>query len=140
MHYSSASSREGLEHWRRVQVLLGEIGRRQHGYVRVTGIAYGTGRNKRVKITCSQDVFNTDTNVAVTVPDKLDGPSAPPTAVPEQLATEAPYYELVQTLGQSDTDNKLLTHPEIGYVIGAAGSPYVRNQRANLYRQRRRIL
>lgn len=92
--------------------------------MRVTGIAYGTGRNKRVKITCSQDVFSTDTNVVVSVPDGgWTDPSQPPTAVPEQLATEAPYYELVQILGQADTDNKLLTHPEIGYVIAAAGRP-----------------
>ncbi|QJD54406.1 virion protein [Sphingomonas phage Eidolon] len=92
--------------------------------MRVTGIAYGTGRNKRVKITCSQDVFNTDTNVVVLVPNSdWTDPSQPPTAVPEQLATEAPYYELVQILGQADTDNKLLTHPEIGYVVAAAGRP-----------------
>lgn len=92
--------------------------------MRVTGIAYGTGRNKRVKITCSQDVFNTDTNLAVTVPDgSWTDPSAPPSAVDKQIATEAPYWELVQALGQADTDNKLLTHPEIGYVIGAGSRP-----------------
>lgn len=92
--------------------------------MRVTDIAYGTGRNNRVKITCSEDIFDTDaTNVIVVVPDTdWTDPSVPPSAVPEQLATEAPYYELVQALGQSDTDNKLLTHPEIGYVIAAAGT------------------
>jgi len=92
--------------------------------MRVTGISYGTGRNKRVKINCTEDVFDTDTNVVVVVPgsDWTD-PSAPPSAVAEQIATEAPYWELVQALGQADTDNKLLTHPEIGYVIGAGSRP-----------------
>lgn len=92
--------------------------------MRVNGIAYGTGRNNRVKISCTQDVFDTDTSVSIVVPPPTwEDPSSPPSAVPEEIAEEAPYYELVQTLGQSDTDNKLLTHPEIGYVIAAAARP-----------------
>jgi hypothetical protein len=90
--------------------------------MRVNGISYGTGRNNRVKINCTQDVFDTNTTVVISVPDGdwLD-PSSPPSPVLAQLAVEAPYWELVQGLGQSDTDNKLLTHPEIGYVIAAGG-------------------
>ncbi|QJD54461.1 tail protein [Sphingomonas phage Lucius] len=92
--------------------------------MRVNGISYGTGRNNRVKISCTQDVFDTDTTVAVVVPEPgWTDPSAPPSASENELATEAPYYELVQALGQSDIDNKLLTHPEIGYVIAAASRP-----------------
>lgn len=92
--------------------------------MRVTGIAYGTGRNNRVKISCTQDVFDTDTNVSIVVPPPAwEDPSAPPTNVPERFSAEAPYYELVQALGQSDIDNKLLTHPEIGYVVAAGARP-----------------
>lgn len=88
--------------------------------MRVTGISYGTGRNNRVKINCTQDVFDTDVNVVIVTPGGgWTDPSAPPSAITDQLAVEAPYYELIQGLGQADTDNKLLTHPEIGYVIGA---------------------
>jgi hypothetical protein len=92
--------------------------------MRVTGISYGTGRNNRVKINCTEDVFDTDTNVVIVVsnPEWVD-PSAPPSIAPNQMATEAPYFELVQALGQADIDNKLLTHPEIGYVIAAASRP-----------------
>lgn len=90
--------------------------------MRVTGIAYGTGKNNQVKITCTQDVYDTDTAVVINVPDNSwQNPSAPPSASEDEIATEAPYYELVQALGEADTDNKLLTHPEIGYVIGVAG-------------------
>lgn len=92
--------------------------------MRVNGISYGTGRNNRVKIQCTQDVFATDTQVHIVVanPGWTD-PSAPPSPVDDQLAIEAPYYELVQFLGQADADNKLLTHPEIGYVIAAGSQP-----------------
>lgn len=101
--------------------------------MRVTGIAYGTGRNNRVKISCTQDVFDTDTNVVIVVPNPgWEDPSAPPSAVVEQMVTEAPYFELVQALGQADIDNKLLTHPEIGYVIAAASRP-TSAINANLY-------
>lgn len=92
--------------------------------MRVTGISYGTGRNNRVKISCTQDVFDTDVNIVIVTPDPgWTDPSAAPSAVNDQLALEAPYYELVQALGQADIDGKLLTHPEIGYVIAAGSRP-----------------
>lgn len=90
--------------------------------MRVNGIAYGTGRNNRVKITCTQDVFDTDTAVAIVVPEGgWTDPSGAPSPVPYDMATEAPYYELVQALGQSTIDAKLAAVPEVGYVI-VAGS------------------
>lgn len=92
--------------------------------MRVTGISYGTGRNRKVKINCTEDVFETNTVSVITQGGNAwEDPNQPPSAVVEQLATEAPYYELVQALGQADVDNKLLTHPEIGYVIAAAARP-----------------
>ena len=92
--------------------------------MRINGIAYGTGRNNRVKINCTMDVFDTDTNVSIVVPDPgWTDPSAPPSAVPYQLAVEAPYYELVQFLGQSSVDSKLATTTEIGYLIAAGARP-----------------
>lgn len=92
--------------------------------MRVNGISYGTGRNNKVKISCTQDVFSTDTNVAVVVPDaEWSDPSAPPSAVPEQLADEAPYFELVQVMSQSTIDAKLAASHEIGFVIAAGSRP-----------------
>ncbi len=92
--------------------------------MRVTGISYGTGRNKKVKISCTEDVFDTTVSTVVTVGGGgWTDPVSPPSVVADQLATEAPYYELVQALGQADVDTKLSTHPEIGYVIAAASRP-----------------
>lgn len=90
--------------------------------MRVVGIAYGTGKNNQVRIYAKQDVYDTSTSLVITPPDNnnWEDPSAPPSPSEDQLAFEAPYYELVQALGQADTDNKLLTHPEIGYVMAAA--------------------
>lgn len=88
--------------------------------MRVTGIAYGTGRSNQVRINCTQDEYDTNTNIVVSVPgNEWTDPSLPPSAATYQFAAEAPYYEIVQVLGQADADNKLLTHPEIGYVLGA---------------------
>ena len=92
--------------------------------MRITGISYGTGRNNRVKIQCSQDVFDTDTTVVITVPPPIwEDPSGPPSSAPDQIAVEAPYWELVQVLGQSTIDAKLAATSEIGYVVAAASRP-----------------
>lgn len=89
--------------------------------MRVANIAYGTGRNNQVRIECTQDNYDTPTTTVITVPDNSwEDPSSPPEASDDQLATEAPYFELVQTLGQSDIDASLTSKPDIGYVIAAA--------------------
>lgn len=88
--------------------------------MRVTGIAFGDSKSSQVRITCTQDVYSTPT-VSVVTPGGSEwiDPSAPPSAATFQLAVEAPYYEIVQTLGQADADNKLASHPEIGYILAA---------------------
>ena len=92
--------------------------------MRVNGISYGTGRNNRVKIQCTQDVFDTDTALTIVVENnEWTNPSAPPEVPAHELATEAPYWELVQVLGQSTVDTKLQAAHEIGYVIAAASQP-----------------
>lgn len=88
--------------------------------MRVANISYGTGRNNQVRIECTQDSYDTNTTVVISVPNnEWENPSSPPGASDDQLAQEAPYFEIVQALGEADTDNKLLTHPEIGYIVGA---------------------
>lgn len=101
--------------------------------MRVTGISYGTGRNNRVKINCTQDVFDTDVNVVIVTPGGgWSDPSAPPSVMTEQLSLEAPYFELVQVMSQSTIDPKLTSAPEIGYVM-ASGSRPASAINANLY-------
>lgn len=93
--------------------------------MRITGISYGTGRNNRVKISCTQDVFDTDASVVVITPGTggWEDPAKAPTALTYEIAGEAPYYEILQVVGAANVDNQLLTHPEIGYVFAAAGRP-----------------
>lgn len=100
----------------------------QEMVMRVTGIAFGDGKTTQVRITCTQDVYSTPL-VSVVSPGggtEWVDPSAPPAASEHQLAFEAPYYELVQALGQSDIDASLASKSDIGYVMAAAsrnGSP-----------------
>lgn len=92
--------------------------------MRVTEIAFGDGKTNRIRISCSEDVFVTPlTQVIVDSETEWVNPSQPPSAVPAQMATEIPYLEIVQNLGQTQIDTTLGTNPEIGYVLAAAARP-----------------
>jgi hypothetical protein len=92
--------------------------------MRVTGIAFGDGKSNQVRITCTQDVYATP--VVSTVQPSGGGwvdPSRPPTAISATMATEAPYLELVQTIGEAQVNSSLAGKSDIGYVLGAAPRP-----------------
>lgn len=94
--------------------------------MRVTEIAYGTGRNNQVRVTCTQDIFGTPPALVIApAPPGWSNPSQPPTAIPtnRQIAFEAPYLELVQASGQGEVDSTLAGDPETGYVMAAAARP-----------------
>lgn len=93
--------------------------------MRVTGFALGDGKSNQVRINCVEDVFSTPLSAASIIAPPTTGwtdPSAPPTALPTglEMLVEAPYYELVQTYGQSAVDGELATDPDLGYVVGVA--------------------
>lgn len=91
--------------------------------MRVTGIGYGTGKSRRVKVTCVQDVFGYPEDAFVTDPGTgWTDPSAPPGPAHYQMAFELPYYEMARTNGQSSVDASITANPYIGHV-GAAMSP-----------------
>lgn len=96
------------------------------GYIvmRVTGMALGDGRKNAVRITCLQDVFSLPETASVSEPgDTWDDPSAVPAPAVYRLVTEAPYYELVQRLGQTQTDTQLAANPDAGLILASAGRP-----------------
>lgn len=92
--------------------------------MRVTGMALGDGRNNRVKITAVQDVFAFPESFMTVSPDvEWEDPSVPPAPADYRVAVEAPYYELVQRLGQTNTDLQLAQNPDIGYILATAARP-----------------
>ena len=103
--------------------------------MRVTGIAYGNGKTRRVQIKCAQDVFGYPDDAFVTLPPSgwVD-PSGPPSPVIYQQAFEMPYFELVRESGQTTVDSQIATNPYIGYVGAAAAQPPSSNViNANVY-------
>lgn len=92
--------------------------------MRVVSIAYGDGRNNRVRIKATEDVFATPDLAPIAVPDiEWENPSQPPTGAPRQIAFEFPYLELVQRYGQSTVDSQLADDPTQGYLGAAASRP-----------------
>jgi len=92
--------------------------------MRVTGISFGNGRKRQVRIECSQDTFRTDTNVVITVPDSdWEDPGGPPGIPDLALADEAPYYELAQLLGDTEAESRLAAGPDIGYIFASSSRP-----------------
>lgn len=93
--------------------------------MRVISIAFADGKSRQVRITCTQDVYSTPAT-AVVVPNPGTGwvdPSGAPAPFEDSIAFEAPYLELVQTLGEADTNSTLAGKSDIGYVMGAAPRP-----------------
>lgn len=92
--------------------------------MRVTGLGLGDGKTNRVRITCTQDTFDLPQITVVTpeVPDWAD-PTSDPTPAQYRVIVEAPYYELVQRLGQTTTDNQLGSNVDLGYILASAAAP-----------------
>lgn len=93
--------------------------------MRVTEIAYGNGRQKRVRIKCIQDAFAFPTQSLVTRPSTgWTNPTGAPTAPTEQLMFELPYMTLVQRAGSASAVNAALAEqPLLGYAGAAASRP-----------------
>ena len=89
--------------------------------MRVTGFALSDGRSNQVRINCVEDEFDTPLNAVVAPPtDGWVDPSGPPEGAAIATAFEIPYYEIVQEMGQTDTDAELASVPERGFVGAAA--------------------
>lgn len=92
--------------------------------MRVTAISYGDGRNNQIRITCTEDVFETTTvQVLDNQVSAWVDPASPPTESTQQRAIEAPYLELVQQRGQGNIDSALEVRPEAGYAMAIASRP-----------------
>ena len=98
------------------------------GYIliRVLQISFGDGKNNKIKITGSEDIFNTPISANLTVQSDETGYEdivQTPLAVNKQIVFELPYLELVQTSRESQINNLLQESPRIGFFGMAAGRP-----------------
>lgn len=92
--------------------------------MRVTGLALGDGRNNRVRITCTQDAFALPSQAVIAPPaDEWVSPVEAPLAATHRAVQEAPYYELVQLIGQLDADTRLAANPDAGWLMVSAARP-----------------
>lgn len=90
--------------------------------MRVSNISYGNGKNNEIRIVCTEDKYSTPLQTVVTTPPtEWVDPSQPPVPVARQLATEAPYYELVQQFGQTAFEAMMQSNIDLAYVVAAAG-------------------
>lgn len=92
--------------------------------MRVTGIAYGNGKMNRVRITATQDVFALPDSLIIAAPEpEWENPIKPPEPITSSLIFEVPYLELVQQLGQADTDSMIGANAQIAFLGAAALRP-----------------
>ena len=92
--------------------------------MRATQLELGDGKNNRIRITATEDVFAFPDSALIAVEDsEWASPDSEPLAPPAQLAFEAPYYELIQQLGQTTINSQLADDPDIGYLQVAAVRP-----------------
>lgn len=92
--------------------------------VRVTGISFGDGASKRIKMSFTEDVFALPETV-VTPPGQgpwVD-PGNTPSPITNRMVTEVPYAYLLKAKNQTDLDRLLATSPELGYIAAAAARP-----------------
>lgn len=102
--------------------------------MRVTGIAYGDGKTNRIKITCTEDVFDLpETAFVQPEPPAWEDPNSAPIPITKHIAFEAPYLEIVQQQGQVTVDQNLAAEPDLSYIMVAAGRPNVASLNARLF-------
>ncbi len=99
--------------------------------MRITALAFGDGKSNSIRITCIEDIFQLPQTVIVSVQEG-EWVDVIQDATPSdyRVITEAPYFELVQRLGQTEADQKLVANNDIGYILAAASrSPGAINAR-----------
>lgn len=98
--------------------------------MRVTEISYGDGAKTRVRIKCVEDAFSLPEVSIVNQSESLwVNPVSGPTVPSRQMLFEAPYFELVQQLGEATANSELAELPDLAYVGAAVG----RSDQTTLY-------
>ncbi|MBL1438325.1 MAG: VWA domain-containing protein [Rhodobacteraceae bacterium] len=91
---------------------------------RVTEIVDGDGRDNSALIHWVEDKFDLPSQAHVSVDVPITSPVTNyPTAAVHRLVEEAPYYELVYRIGQSETDTLLADDDTLGFLNVCCNSP-----------------
>jgi hypothetical protein len=89
--------------------------------VRVTAVTFGDGTTKRVKVSFVEDDFALpDTIVVPSQSSPYVDPKGNPVALSNRLVMEVPYFALIQSEGQAQTDSLLNNDLTLGFVAAAA--------------------
>jgi hypothetical protein len=91
--------------------------------MRVLRIDYGDATNQAVRIECIEDQFGLPQAITASSDSGWISPISSPAPCPHRLAVEAPYYELVQNLGEDGAGVALTSDPDRGYLIVAGDRP-----------------
>ncbi len=99
-------------------------GRLNNVVMRVTDIAFGNGRDNRVRITATQDIYDLPESVNAAPPaTDWTNPVVDAAPSPHRLVIEAPYYEIVQRKGDDEASSEIAAHPERGYLLVTGDRP-----------------
>lgn len=89
--------------------------------MRVSNVELGSLENNLIKITCVEDVFSlSDAIYAAPPPSEWTNPITAPAPCPHHIVIEAPYWELVQRVGDVDAQAQ---HPTAGFVVATGVRP-----------------
>lgn len=93
--------------------------------MRITGVAYGDGRNNQIKLDVVEDVFSYPDIPVDDIDDEptWSNPSQPPAYAEYKIAQEMPYYPLILAIGERETNIILDDSSDAGYVMAAAARP-----------------
>lgn len=91
--------------------------------MRVTGIAFGDGKSSKVRIQCVEDVFVLPETSIIAQPPNNYEPIDQPTIAEHRAVIEAPYFEVVQRMGQAQADSLLQADEFVGFFLASARRP-----------------
>lgn len=89
---------------------------------RLVLIDFGDGKTNRIRMSLVEDVFSLDDEPLVVITDPAwEPPGGTPVNASPQLLIEAPYFELVQQQGETQTKTLLADDPTAGFFLVSGG-------------------
>lgn len=90
---------------------------------RVVEITDGDGRDNSVEIRFVEDQFAFGDELMTATDSVTIDVTSKPQAATIRMVEEAPYFDIVRRLSQSETDDRLAAEPDLGFVLMTAAQP-----------------